>query len=105
MGYLDETMTSQRKSLILAGLVAVLAIYLAFEWFTRTEEKGAPEEILQAGKNEPLLEKDGPGTQLDERVLRRLHLYTKDNEKELKAALSSQPAKKQKTPALSGTKK
>ena len=105
MGYLDETMTSQRKALILVGLILVLTIYLAFEWFTRTEEKDIPEAMPRMANNEPLLENEGSSAQLDERVLRRLHLYTKDNEKELQAALTPEPPKKRKKPALSGPKK
>jgi hypothetical protein len=105
MGYLDETMTSQRKTLILVGLILVLTIYLAFEWFTRTEEGSVPEETLIVAKNEPLLENDSQSVQLDERMLRRLHLYTKDNEKELKTALTPEPPKKPKKHALSLPKK
>ncbi len=105
MGYLDETLTQEKKTVILVGLLLVLAAYLAFEWFTRSQEPDMTKEKLMAENVEEKKAKKDPRSQLDERVLRRLHLYTKDNEQELKAAVVSDPPKKRKNPALSTPKK
>ena len=105
MGYLDETLTQEKKTVILVGLLLVLAAYLAFEWFTRSQEPAITEEELIAENAEEKKVKEDPRSQLDERVLRRLHLYTKDNEQELKAAITPKPPKKRKKPALSTPKK
>jgi len=48
MGYLDETLTQEKKTVILVGLLLVLATYLAFEWFTRSQEPATTEEELMA---------------------------------------------------------
>ena len=103
MGYLDETMTSERKTIILVGLLLILTVYLAFEWFTRSHESGITENMKLATPEEEQPTKD-PHSKLDERVLRRLHLYTKDNEQELQAALVSDSPPQRKKPTVS-TKK
>lgn len=105
IGYLDETMTSQRKSLILVGLLMALAVYLTFEWFTRSKEVSIPATDVVAEEEEEILIKEEPKSQLDERVLRRLHLYTKDHEQELQAAVTPNPPKKRKKPQLSTSKR
>jgi len=105
MGYLDETLTQEKKTVILVGLLLVLTAYLAFEWFTRSQGPAITEEELIAENAEEKKVKKDPRSQLDERVLRRLHLYTKDNEQELKAAIPPKPPKKRKKPALSTPKK
>ncbi len=38
MGYLDDTMTTQKSTVILVGLLASLGVYCAIEWFTRRKE-------------------------------------------------------------------
>ncbi len=103
MGYLDETMTAQKKTVILVGLLLILTAYLAFEWVTRSKGPDLAEEELFAEDTENEQAGDAPRSQLDERVLRRLHLYTKDNEQELQAALATHPRRK--SPALSTPKK
>ena len=105
IGYLDETMTAQRKAVILLGLLGALAAYLAFEWFTSSRELEKIEEDQIDEKVEEITIKEQPPSQLDERVLRRLQLYTKDNEKELQAALKQEPSRKRKKPALSTPKR
>lgn len=104
MGYLDETMTSERKTIILVGLLLVLSAYLAFEWFTRSQESGIAENIKLPKPEEETEPSEELGSKLDERVLRRLHLYTKDNEQEFQAALVSDSPPKRKKPTVS-TKK
>ncbi len=101
MGYLDETMTTQRKTLILVGLLLILGVYLAFEWFTRSQESGIEENIRLAKPADDQQTSKDPHSKLDERVLRRLHLYTKDHEQELQAALASDPPPKRKKSAVS----
>lgn len=105
LGYLDETLAQQRKAVILGGLLLILAAYLAFEWFTRSKEPDITKEGLVAEKGKENTVKKDPRSQLDERVLRRLHLYTKDNEQELKAAITPDAPKKRKKPAISTPKK
>ena len=105
LGYLDETLAQQRKAVILGGLLLILAAYLTFEWFTRSQEPNFTKEELMAEKAEKKEAKENLRSQLDERVLRRLHLYTKDNEQELKAAITPKSPKKRKKPALSTPKK
>jgi len=104
MGYLDETLTAQR-TVILVGLLLVLAAYLAFEWFTRTRGVDSTDEELMAEHEDRTTVKEGPSSQLDERVLRRLHLYTKDNKQQLQAALTPAPPKKRKRPSPSTPQK
>ncbi len=56
MGYLDDTMTAQKTTAILAGLLAGLGVYGAIEW--RPKIKGLPS--IRAGWNElirPLYER------------------------------------------------
>ena len=48
MGYLDDTMTAQKSTAILAGLLAGLAVYGAIEW--RPKIKGL--QSIRAGWNE-----------------------------------------------------
>ena len=48
MGYLDDTMTAQKSTAILAGLLVGLGVYCAIEW--RPKIKGLPS--LRAGWNE-----------------------------------------------------
>jgi len=52
MGYLDETLTQEKKTMVLVGLLLVLAAYLAFEWFTRSQEPDLTKEELMAKKAE-----------------------------------------------------
>lgn len=104
MGYLDETMTTERKTFILVGLLFALGAYLAFEWFTRSQDSDIAENIKMAKPEDALPTKDDPRSQLDERVLRRLHLYTKDHEQELQAAVAPDSPSKRKKPTVS-TKK
>ncbi len=37
MSYLDDTMTTQKTTVILVGLVLILGAYLTVEWFTRSK--------------------------------------------------------------------
>jgi len=102
--FIDETMAVERKTIILVGLLVGLGLYLAFEWWTSSratawEQKKGVEERTQ--ESESHLE---PQTHLDERVLRRLHLYTKDHEKDLQAAMKGDPPPKPKKHALSISK-
>ena len=48
MGYLDDAMTGQKSTAILAGLLAGLGVYGAIEW--RPKIKGLP--FIRAGWNE-----------------------------------------------------
>ena len=59
--YLDDTMTSSSKIMILGGLLVVLAAYLAIELYTHKTKSPSP------------LEKVHPPISADERILRRLH--------------------------------
>lgn len=104
MGYLDETMTPERKTFILAGLLLGLGAYLAFEWFTRSQESGIAENIKWVKPEEERQSKKEPRSQLDERVLRRLHLYTKDNKQELQAAIAPDPPTKRQKSTVSAKK-
>ncbi|MDA0737984.1 MAG: hypothetical protein O2999_02085 [Nitrospirae bacterium] len=104
MGYLDETMTPERKTIILVGLLLVLIAYVAFEWLTRSQESGIAGNIKLANPEEEQPTPKDPRSQLDERVLRRLHLYTKDHEAELQAAIAPDPPPTRKKATVS-TKK
>jgi hypothetical protein len=105
MGYLDETLTAEKKTVILVGLLLLLTAYLAFEWFTRNRETdGTDEELIAEYESGNTIQED-PDSKLDERVLRRLHLYTKDNKEELQAALKPDPPNTRKQPTLSTQKK
>lgn len=105
MGYLDETLTAEKKTVILVGLLLILTAYLAFEWFTRNREPDITEEELIAEYEGGNTVKEDPNSKLDERVLRRLQLYTKDNKEDLQAALKPDPPKTRKQPTLSTQKK
>lgn len=105
MGFIDETMTAERKTVMLGGLLIILAAYLAFEWLTRSKEPIMAQETPAVEKEEKEPERKDPQTQLDERVLRRLQLYTKDREQELQAAINPTQPTKRKKPALSTSKR
>ena len=64
MGYLDDTMTGQKSTAILAGLLAGLGVYGAIEW--RPKIKGLPS--IRAGWNERI-------RPLYARVLQRVQTY------------------------------
>ena len=62
--YLDDTIASSNKIMIVAGLLGILVVYLAIELYTRKTGSPSP------------LEKVHPPTSADERILRRLHATT-----------------------------
>jgi len=59
--YLDDTMASSHKIMIVVGLLVILVAYLGIELYTRKTHSPSP------------LEKVHPPTSADERILRRLH--------------------------------
>ena len=78
MGYLDDTVTAQKSTAILAGLLAGLGVYGAIEW--RPKLKGLP--FIRAGWNElirPLYARISRGIRaflnLCARALYRIRVY------------------------------
>lgn len=64
--YLDDTMASSNKLIIVVGLLLILVAYIAMEWYTRKANSPSPLEKIQAP------------TPTDERILRRLHTSGQD---------------------------